>query len=111
VIGYAGLTQPSALPSHEHVLELGGLAVDPDRQRNGAGRRLVEAIVELARGHGARKLSLRVLGHNTAARQLYAKCGFVTEGTLKAEFLLNGRYVDDVLMARYLVKEDRPHSG
>jgi hypothetical protein len=26
-------------------------------------------------------------------------------GTLKAEFLLGGRYVDDVLMACYLIKE------
>lgn len=108
VIGYAKLTQPIALASHEHVLELGGLAVDPDRQRTGAGRRLVEAIAEEARARGARKLSLRVLGPNTAARELYATCGFVTEGTLQAEFLLDGRYVDDVLMARYLIKESQP---
>lgn len=111
VIGYAKLTRPIALASHEHVLELGGLAVDPDRKRTGAGRRLVEAIAQEAHARGARRLSLRVLGPNTAARELYAACGFVTEGTLKAEFLLDGRYVDDVLMARYLVKEGQPHAG
>lgn len=111
VIGYAKLTQPITLASHEHVLEIGGLAVDPDRQRTGAGRRLVEAIAQEARARGARKLSLRVLGPNTAARKLYAKCGFITEGTLQAEFLLDGRYVDDILMARHLVKEGQPHSG
>lgn len=108
VIGYAKLTQTIPLASHEHVLLLSGLAVDPDRQRAGVGRRLVEAIAQEARSRGARKLSLRVLGPNTAARGLYATCGFVTEGTLQAEFLLDGRYVDDVLMARYLITESQP---
>jgi RimJ/RimL family protein N-acetyltransferase len=36
---------------------------------------------------------------------LYEVCGFVDEGILQAEFLLNGRYVDDVLMARQLAPE------
>jgi ribosomal protein S18 acetylase RimI-like enzyme len=85
------------------VLQLSGLAVHPRRQRSGAGRALVEAAVEQARDRGARKLSLRVLGVNTGARNLYQACGFVVEGILRAEFLLDGRYVDDVLMARYLV--------
>ena len=107
VIGYAKLTQAIPLASHQHVLMLGGLAVDPDRQRAGAGRLLVEAIGQEARSRGARKLSLRVLGPNTAARELYATCGFVTEGTLQGEFLLGGRYVDDILMARYLIAESQ----
>jgi ribosomal protein S18 acetylase RimI-like enzyme len=75
VIGDAKLTQPITLASHQHVLELGGLAVDPGRQRAGAGRRLVEAIADLARSRGARKLSLRVLAPNTAARELYQRAG------------------------------------
>lgn len=108
VIGYAKLTQTIPLASHEDVLLLSGLAVDPDRQRAGVGRRLVEAIAQEARSRGARKLSLRVLGPNTAARGLYAMCGFVTEGTLQAEFLLDGRCVADVLMARYLITESQP---
>ena len=103
VVGYAILAQPIALPSHDHVLELRGLAVDPHQQRNGAGRGLVEAAVEEARDRGARKLTLRVLGGNTSARQLYDGCGFIVEGILRAEFFLDGRYVDDVLMARDLV--------
>jgi len=109
VIGYAKLIQPIALASHQHVLMLGGLAVDPRQQRTGTGRRLVEAIAETARSRGARKLSLRVLGPNTAARELYARCGFVTEGTLRAEFLLDGRYVDDILMALFLINENQGH--
>jgi len=105
VVGYAKLSQSIALPSHDHVLTLNGLAVDPRRQREGAGRRLVVAAIEEAQGRGALKLSLRVLGTNTSARLLYEACGFVVEGILRAEFLLSGRYVDDVLMARQLAPE------
>jgi ribosomal protein S18 acetylase RimI-like enzyme len=105
VAGYAKLAQPTPLAAHAHVLELGGLAVGPSHQRAGIGRRLVEASVEEARRRGARKLSLRVLGHNGGARQLYASCGFVVEGVLAGEFLLDGRYVDDILMARDLLQD------
>jgi ribosomal protein S18 acetylase RimI-like enzyme len=99
VVGYTKLSQSIALLSHDHVLTLNGLAVDLQRQRQGAGRRLVEAAIQEAQDRGAQKLSLRVLASNTSARLLYEACGFVVEGILRAEFFLDGRYVDDVLMA------------
>jgi len=106
ILGYAKLHQPLPLPSHSHVLELGGLAVDPGHQRTGAGRALVHAVVQQARARGARKLSLRVLGPNVTARRLYEACGFTVEGVLRAEFLLDGGYRDDVLMAHNLTTHD-----
>ena len=102
VIGYVHLEQASAIPSHQHVLDVSGLAVDPAQQGHGAGRLLMEAAVEQARLRGARKLALRVLGPNDRARRLYESCGFQVEGVLHGEFHLRGRYVDDVLMARVL---------
>jgi ribosomal protein S18 acetylase RimI-like enzyme len=84
------------------VLVIGGLAVDPDRRRLGIARQLVEAAVAEARRRGARKLTLRVLGHNTAARKVYESCGFIVEGVLRAEFRVDGTDIDDVLMARSL---------
>jgi len=102
VVGYVSLVQLIALTSHEHVLHINGLAVAPASQRAGVGRGLVEAAVQLARDRGARKLALRVLGPNASARRLYEECGFVVEGILRGEFLLERSYVDDVLMARQL---------
>jgi RimJ/RimL family protein N-acetyltransferase len=43
-----------------------------------------------------------VLETNTRARRLYEAAGFEVEGVLRDEFLLAGRYVDDLLMARDL---------
>jgi ribosomal protein S18 acetylase RimI-like enzyme len=106
VAGYAQLGSAEAVDANRHVLMLRGLAVDPPRQGRGVGRRLVAAAVEEARRRGARRLRLRVLGHNAAARRVYEACGFVVEGVLRDEFLLDGRYVDDVFMARDLTSDD-----
>jgi len=78
------------------------VAVHPAATGQGVGRALVEASVGEATRRGARKVSLRVLGSNAVARRLYARCGFVEEGVLRAEFLLDGELVDDVLMARFV---------
>jgi ribosomal protein S18 acetylase RimI-like enzyme len=102
VAGYATLHNTIPLPSHAHVLEINGVAVHPAAGGRGVGRRLVDAAVEEARSRGARKVTLRVFAPNAVARRLYERCGFVEEGFLREEFLLDGHYVDDVLMARYL---------
>jgi ribosomal protein S18 acetylase RimI-like enzyme len=102
VAGYVKLGPSLPLASNRHVLEVKGLAVDPADQGSGLGRALLEAAAVEAAARGARRLTLRVLGPNAAARALYGRCGFVVEGVLRGEFLLDGRYVDDVLMAREL---------
>lgn len=102
VCGYVAVRPASPLPAHAHVLLVGGLGVDPAAQGRGVGRALMEAAVDEARARGARKLALRVLGGNATARRLYEGCGFVVEGVLEREYLLDGQYVDDVFMARHL---------
>jgi ribosomal protein S18 acetylase RimI-like enzyme len=102
VAGYVSLHQSIPLPSHAHVLEITGLAVDPRFRRHGIGRRLVvEAQREAAR-RGARRLNLRVLAPNAPARRLYESSGFEVEGVLRGEFVLDGEATDDVLMACWL---------
>ncbi len=102
VAGYVQLRRSIPLPSQEHVLEIGGLAVDPNYRGTGLGRRLVDEAAQEARRRGATKLSLRVLAPNRAARRVYDSCGFEVEGVLRGEFVLGGQLVDDVLMARRL---------
>jgi ribosomal protein S18 acetylase RimI-like enzyme len=102
VLGYVLVHQNIPLESHAHVLGINGLAVAPTAQGRGVGRALIEAAVEEASRRGATKVQLRVLGENAGARRLYERCGFVVEGVLRGEFKLDGRLVDDVLMARYL---------
>ncbi|WP_143650286.1 GNAT family N-acetyltransferase, partial [Streptomyces tricolor] len=77
-------------------------AVADEARGRGIGRALVRAAVAEARRRGARRLTLRVLAHNTPARSLYEAEGFAVEGVLPGEFLIDGRYVDDVCMGRSL---------
>lgn len=101
-VGYVALHQEMDAPSHAHVLTIDGLAVLPSAQGRGVGTVLVEAAVDLARTRDAERVTLRVLSGNAAARAVYERCGFVVEGVLRGEFVLDGEPVDDVLMARTL---------
>jgi len=98
VAGYVRLDRASPLAASDHVLMINGIAVDPAHQRRGVGRALIDAAVTEARRRGKRRLRLRVLAHNEPARRLYDSAGFVVEGTLRGEFCLDGKYVDDLLM-------------
>jgi ribosomal protein S18 acetylase RimI-like enzyme len=103
--GYVKLRRPTALASNRHVFEINGLAVARARRRRGVARALLRAAETEARERGARKLRLRVLGDNGAARALYESEGYVVSGILPEEFLLDGRFVDDVWMTRDLAAD------
>ena len=99
IAGYVKLGPALPVESASHVLEVKGLAVSPAHRRRGIGRALMDAAAHEASARGARRLTLRVLANNTDARALYAACGFEVEGVLRDLFVLEGRYVDDVLMS------------
>ncbi|MGW4164761.1 N-acetyltransferase family protein [Streptomyces sp. NPDC004788] len=104
VAGYVRIVPPTPLPSNAHVRQIRGLAVATSARGRGVARALVRAAMERARAEGATRITLRVLGHNAPARALYAAEGFAVEGVLPGEFLLDGGYVDDVLMGRSLLQ-------
>jgi len=102
VVGYIRLKPPTRLPENAHVIQVQGLAVHPGARRHGAAASLLDAAERQSRERGIRKLTLRVLSTNHGAISLYERQGFTREGTLLEEFRINGRYVDDVLMAKPL---------
>ena len=110
IAGYVQMGPVFPIDANRHVLEIKGIAVHPGHQRRGVARALVHAAAKTAREAGARRLTLRVLGHNAAARDLYTACGFEVEGVLREFFYLDGRYVDDVLMALPLTGGGSPAS-
>jgi ribosomal protein S18 acetylase RimI-like enzyme len=102
VAGYVVVQPATPLPGNAHVHGIAGLAVAPGARGRGVASALLAAAGRHARERGARKLSLRVLSTNEAALRLHERLGFRREATLREEPLVNGRYVDDVLMARLL---------
>jgi ribosomal protein S18 acetylase RimI-like enzyme len=78
-----------------------GMYVRADARRAGIARRLVEAILDLAR-HRVELVQLSVVRGNEEARRLYASLGFLEYGIEKNALKQNGRYYDEVLMAKDL---------
>jgi ribosomal protein S18 acetylase RimI-like enzyme len=56
---------------------IGNVAVLPDYRRRGIARHLVQACIDLARGHNARCIALDVVAGNDPAYLLYEDLGFV----------------------------------
>jgi GNAT superfamily N-acetyltransferase len=63
--------------------ELDALFVEPDIQRRGIGRRLIEHCAEVARATGSR--ALHVIG-NAHAKEFYLSCGFEILGPFETRF-------------------------
>ncbi|EFK99335.1 ribosomal-protein-alanine acetyltransferase [Streptomyces sp. SPB78] len=105
-VGYLRLVPSIPLPANAHVRAIQGLAVDPAVRGRGVARALLRAAVARCRAEGARRLTLRVLGHNAPARRLYESEGFAVEGVLPGEMYLDGAYVDDVLMGLVVHPEE-----
>ncbi|GAA5029236.1 GNAT family N-acetyltransferase [Actinopolymorpha pittospori] len=102
VVGYVRLKPKTPLREGVHVFGIFGLVVTRRARRLGVASALLEAAAQEARARGGRKLSLHVLGSNPAALRLYERNGFVTEGHFREEFLIEGEYVDDITVTRWL---------
>lgn len=79
---------------------LWGMWVRPDARRLGAGRALVDTIVEWAAGTTATSVSLTVTEGNAAAINLYESCGFADTG--QREPLREGSPMSTLWMRREL---------
>lgn len=102
LVGYLALTHPTSLPENAHVWMIHGFRVTPECRGQGLGRHLLAEAGRTVLARGGRKLCLRVLGSNESARALYVAAGFVVEGVLRQEFIIDGAPVDDLLLARHL---------
>ncbi len=71
-------------------------------QRRGIGRRLFEAMFEQARRKGYEKIFTYVRADNAAGMAAYLGQGFRVIGTAERHAKIDGRYIDEVLIERFL---------
>ena len=79
-----------------HILNL---AVHPDARRSGAGRALVQRVLDDATAHAVHSVSLEVRHDNASGAALYRALGFAQIGLRKNYY---GRGEDAVIMERRL---------
>jgi GNAT superfamily N-acetyltransferase len=58
------------------LARLGDLALMPEARGSGAGRRLVETVLEAARAAGYERIELLTFSDLAAAREIYSRAGF-----------------------------------
>lgn len=102
VVGCAGLS----VSSKPRMCHMGGVGimVHTDYQKQGIGKALMTAILDIADNWlNLKRVELCVFIENVAAIALYRKLGFVVEGTKKYAAIRNGMYADEYIMARYRI--------
>ncbi len=71
----------------------------------GIGTAMMKYIAEWTKLQEAlEKISLTVFSTNKPAIELYKKFGFKIEGVSKKQYRIEGTYIDDVIMAKFLDK-------
>ncbi|AQX55259.1 GNAT family N-acetyltransferase [Priestia flexa] len=68
-------------------------------QGMGIGKQLMDYTLKWCKENDMHKLSLTVFTSNEVAYKLYEKVGFKTEGVMKEQAYINGKYVDEVYMS------------
>ena len=68
----------------------------------GLGSKLFSAVEDWCKEKGVHRLELTVMQHNTAALRLYEKAGFRIEGSKMHSLFMDGEYIDEYCMAKYL---------
>jgi len=84
-----------------HVVEI-GMAIKKDFRNSGLGSTLFREAITWARKKGFYRLELGVLSTNYQAISLYKKFGFQEEGVRKSRYRIEGKWVDEILMYKFL---------
>ncbi len=97
----AGLLIGRHAGDEAEILTLGVL---PRHRRAGHGRALVESAARHVAGQGAETLHLEVAADNTAASELYARCGFRVVGCRPDYYRRGSSAVDAIHYRRTLAE-------
>jgi [ribosomal protein S18]-alanine N-acetyltransferase len=100
IIGYGVL---SVAAGEAHVLNV---CVDPRRQGQGHGRRLLRSLMRIASGHGAQRVFLEVRPSNPQAIALYFDEGFNEIGRRPRYYPAHVGREDAIVMAIELLGDD-----
>ena len=100
-IAWASLNVFNARAAYRFVADI-SVYVDRGWRGQGAGRVLLEKLVELGRQHGFHKLVLSAFPFNAGGMILYEKLGFRTVGTYREQGRLDDKWVDTIIMEKLL---------
>ena len=101
VLGWGSLNSFNPRPAYDHVADF-SIYVAREHRGLGVGDALLSALEERARTLGYHKMVLAAFPSNTSGMRLYEHHGFVMVGTYHEHGLLDGRWVDVIVMEKIL---------
>jgi L-amino acid N-acyltransferase YncA len=101
VAGWGSLNVFNPRPAYAHVADF-SIYVGQEARGAGIGKALLAALIERARELGYHKLVLAAFPQNEAGMRLYTRFGFREVGIYREQGLLDGAWVDVVIMERLL---------
>lgn len=100
-VGMAHLVR-GKFEKNKHVGFL-GISILKEFRKIGIGTAMMQYIMEWARRQkGLEKVSLTVFSTNEAAINLYRTFGFQIEGMSKRQYRIEGKYIDETIMGKFL---------
>jgi len=101
IAGWGSLNVFNSRPAYRHVADF-SIYVGREARGAGIGQALLAALIECGRELGYHKLVLAAFPQNEAGMRLYTRCGFREVGVYREQGLLDGRWVDVIIMERLL---------
>jgi len=99
VVAWASLNRFNPRPAYDHVADL-SIYVERGERGRGVGRALLPHVIDAAQTIGYHKMVLAAFPTNARGMQLYEAMGFRRVGIYREQGLLDGRWVDVIIMER-----------
>ena len=101
VIGWGSLNVFNPRAAYDYVADF-SIYVARFARGTGVGGRLLESLIAAARDIGFHKMVLAAFEWNTAGIAMYERAGFRRVGVYREQGLLDGRWVDTVIMEKLI---------
>ncbi len=101
LVGWGSLNLFNARPAYRHVADF-SVYVERAWRGRGVGHRLLDRLIEIAREIGYHKMALSTFPTNTGGVRLYERLGFSRVGVYREQGMLDGLWVDTLIMEKLL---------
>lgn len=101
VVGWGSLNQFNPRKAYDYVADF-SVYVERAWRGKGVGSALLRALIARAKQLGYHKMVLSAFPWNALGMALYEKHGFRTVGIYKEQGLLDGKWVDTIIMEKIL---------
>lgn len=101
VVGWGSLNEFNPRKAYDFVADF-SVYIERGWRGKGVGSALLRALIARAKQLGYHKMVLSAFPWNTAGMALYEKYGFRTVGIYREQGLLDGKWVDTIVMEKIL---------